>query len=488
MVKHDSFFARPVRMNLFSQLHYALILWLLFSPTWAAEKTSIAAVIEGEPQPITLLNAGAGVGKIMAVGSNEAYQHWLTVCLDVPGGEKLKSACANDLRALDPPPSVLVSGFRVARADLPHSDNPWLVSIGQRIPAVVARTVLQTVRKLHAGPLVVRGWNESEEKLISITFLPNTSEPVMDAGTLDRLCAPSDDKQFRALLTTRPSDKVVLPLPEITDLRAAQIIDLNLCSADGQQPTETTALQTTGGTWTAAGLFFPGHHVIRFPAKFPTTQIEAPAPTAAYRAAIRLPDDNTRSITVTLVLFQISNAPGQDNLFNLGQRSRWFSAQTNKKGELLIGLENRWAIFPAETKEFKPMTLALGQWHTLSVGVNNNGQLLRAMLNGQASNNIYHPDLRADVRPRRIDETGQNILSFVDPGTARHFHGFIQRVIVHAGLVSVEALSELHRLLPTHQLALPAQELLDQALTGDANAHLNSDEPQRPKPENVNDF
>jgi hypothetical protein len=220
--------------------------------------------------------------------------------------------------------------------------------------------------------------------------------------------------------------------------------------------------------------------------------IDAPIPTASYSAEVSLPDDLGRSLTVTLVLFQASNEPERDNLFTLGRRSRWLSAQTGKAEAIFVGLENRWTLFPAlfprPVELQRPMTLALGQWHTVTIGVNDGRQNLRVMVDGQAAADILRPEIKGAVIPQRLNEAGNNILSFVDPGTPRHFHGFIQRIMVHRGLLSVAAMSDLHRSLPTKDLAPPPRALLLQALTGDDLSDQDSDEPKQPKPEDVNDF
>lgn len=468
-------------------MRFMLILFLSFNLSWSVEKPPVDAVVEGEPQPITLLNAGTNIWKILAVGNDATYRSWLSVCLDLPDGETLRSACVADLRLLNPVPSVLVSGFRVARAELPKANDPWMLAFGAEVPVAVARSVLLTVRRLHAGPLAVRGWNDSD-KIISVSRLPDDGGNPTDVETLERLCGPLNDGAFRTLAGARPSNKIVFPSPEITDRQASVLVDLNLCSLDGHQPAATSALKTSGGTWTPAGLFLPGHRLLRFPPKYPTKQIEAPIPTAAYFADIHLPDDNARSATVTLVMFQASNEPERDNLFSLGRRSRWMSAQTGKKGELVVGLENRWALFSPQTLAKNPMTLPHGQWHTVTVGMSDGGLVIRVMVDGQAASDVFRPDIKGDVTPRRIDEVGNKILSFVDPGTPRHFHGFIQRVIIHRGLLSVDAMDELHHSLLTKDLAPPPSQLLLMPITGTVLSDPETDELKKPKPENANDF
>jgi hypothetical protein len=134
------------------------------------------------------------------------------------------------------------------------------------------------------------------------------------------------------------------------------------------------------------------------------------------------------------------------------------------------------------------MSLALGQWHTVTVGVNDGGLVIRVMVDGQAGIDVCRPEIKGDVAPRRIDEFGHHVLSFVDPGTPRHFHGFIQRVIIHRGLLSVDAMTELHRALPTKDLAIPPNNLLLMPLTGTVLSDPETDERKKPKPENANDF
>ena len=451
----------------------------------------VVGVVEGEPQRITRVNAGRNVWKIMAVGDEVTYRHWLSVCLDLPAGEALRSACVAELRSLKPLPSVLVSGFHVARAELPAASDPWMLAIGEEVPVPIARSVLVAVRKIHQGPLSVRGWNDSGA-IISVSPLPAVNEKPTDVAVLDRLCGSLSEADFRRLVGVRPSDKEIMPSPEVSPVQASILVNLDLRSDSGKQPESTSALKTTGGTWTPSGLFLPGHRLRRFPQKYPVRIIDAPVPTASYNADIYLPDDLGRSLTVTLVFYQASNELERDNLFSIGRRSRWLSAQTGKEDVLFVGLENRWALFPAlfptPTEPQKPMTLALGQWHTVTVGVNDGRQSIRMMVDGQAAKDIIRPEIKGAAIPRRIDEAGNNVLSFVDPGTSRHFHGFIQRVIIHRGLLSVAAMSDVHRSLPTKDLVAPPRALLLQALTGDDLSDQDSDEPKQPKPEDVNDF
>lgn len=471
------------------------IIALTVTLSLAVEKELIGGVKEGDPQPHTRLNAGKSLWKIMADGDDATYRHWLSVCLDLPAGEALRSACVAELRTLKPLPSILVSGFRVARAELPGANDPWMLAIGAEVPVSIARAVLVAVREVHTGPLAVRGWCDSNS-LISVSPLPIEGEKISDDTVLDRLCDPLSDAEFRKIAGTRPAEKTPLPPTEVSALRAATLVDIDLRSKNSKQPESTTALKTTGGTWTPSGLFLPGHRLRRFPQKYPVKAINAPIPTASYSADIHLPDDIGRSLTVTLVLYQASNEPERDNLFNIGRRSRWLSAQTGKAEAIFVGLENRWALFPAlfpalsPTPEEppKPMTLNLGQWHTVTVGVNDGWHSVRVMVDGQAANDHVRHELTDEAIPRRIDETGNNIFSFVDPGTQRHFHGFIQRVLIHRGLLSVAAMSDVHRSLPIKDLTPPPRELVLQALTGEDASDQDSDVPKQPKPEDVNDF
>ena len=472
-----------------------VIISLTVTMTLAVVIEPVNGVKEGEPQRVTRVNAGKNVWKIMAIGDQATYRHWLSICLDLPAGEALRSACVAELRSLKPLPSVLVSGFHVARTELPGADDPWMLAIGAEVPIPVARSVLVAVRKIHSGPLAVRGWNNSE-KIISVSPLPIDDVRLTNTAALDGLCGPLSDADFRRLVIPRLSEIETTPPAEVSDLLGNTVVDLDLRSENGKQRESTSALTTTGGTWTPSGLFLPGHRLLRFPQRYPVRILDAPIPTASYSAEVRLPDDIGRSLTVTLVLFQASNEPERDNLFSLGRRSRWLSAQTGKAEVLMVGLENRWVLFPAlfpalfptSAELQKPMTLALGQWHTVTIGVNDGRQNLRIMVDGQAAADIQRPEIKGAVIPQRIDEAGNNVLTFVDPGAPRHFHGFIQRIMVHRGLLSVAAMSDVHRSLPTKDLASPPRALLLQALTGDVVSDQDSDEPKQPKPEDLNDF
>ncbi len=482
------FYARGMWLR---SLRVMVIIALTVTLSLAAVKEPIIGVKEGEPERITRVNAGKGVWKIMAMGDDATYRHWLSICLDLPAGEALRSACVAELRSLNPLPSVLVSGFHVAHAELPGADDPWMLAIGAEVPIPVARSVLVAVRKIHSGPLAVRGWNNSD-KIISVSPLPMDDQRLTNAAALGWLCGPLSDADFRSLLLPRLGEIETRPPAEVSDLPGNTVVDLDLRTENGKQPESISVLTTTGGTWTPSGLFLPGHRLLRFPQRYPVRIIDAPVPTASYSAEVSLPDDLGPSLTVTLVLFQASNEPERDNLFTLGRRSRWLSAQTGKAEAIFVGLENRWTLFPAlfprPVELQRPMTLALGQWHTVTIGVNDGRQNLRVMVDGQAAADILRPEIKGAVIPQRLNEAGNNILSFVDPGTPRHFHGFIQRIMVHRGLLSVAAMSNLHRSLPTKDLAPPPRALLLQALTGDDLSDQDSDEPKQPKPEDVNDF
>ena len=89
-----------LRRRWYRPMRAMLILSLTVTISSALVTKPVDGVVEGEPQRITRVNAGRNVWKIMAVGDDVTYRHWLSVCLDLPAGEALRSACVAELRRL----------------------------------------------------------------------------------------------------------------------------------------------------------------------------------------------------------------------------------------------------------------------------------------------------------------------------------------------------------------------------------------------------
>ncbi|GDY12110.1 hypothetical protein LBMAG53_09880 [Planctomycetota bacterium] len=402
-------------------------------------------VIEGDLHQDTALNIGTGHIDDFRSAAGPRVPVWVTICLDLDGGEALRQACVAGLRAADPRPAALVTGFRVAAADIPRPDEPWLIGIGRTVPLAVIQTVLAAVRTQHHGPLVLRDGND-ESGIISVSPCGERfrGQPPVAGMVLDQLLAMSDADQAHALIAAvnQAFDQGSTPSEP-----PALLVDLT-CGADGASGSGAAGLQVEGGTWTADGLYLPARAVVR--PKLNPDPILPPSP--PYRVSLSLPALGKRRLTVTLLVCLASAGRGQDNLFCIGRRSRWFSAQVGPGGVPEIGLDNRWYLMPAS----ECAVIDARKWHALTVGCDVRSGVVRVMVDDGPGQDLRRKDSNEHrIPPRQLDGPDELELQFCDPGTTRHLHGMVRRIIVHSGLLNEPTIAALHRALAPTSLPAP---------------------------------
>jgi hypothetical protein len=444
----------------------------------------VEQVVEGDAHHRSELNVGRYIGMVQLADADDVFRTWLTVCLDLEKGDALRAACVAELRTLTPQPSVLVSGFHVAGAMVPANDGPWMFAVGERVPVAIARSLLRVVRTFHSGPLVLRGWND-EDSIISIGPVPEGASPPVDEATFARLNNALTDDAFRAALGTRLAEKSsTVPTASSPKIAITTLVDFDLRSNDGKSPIAATILHHDGVLWTPEGLFLPGKIHFRYPPKVRPQDELAPAPNRPYQAEIVLPDMSDRNITITMLICQASNGLGQDNLFTLGHLSRWLSAQVNGTGELLVGLDNRWQMLAAQDENKKALTLNVHTWHAVTIGSGDDGQVIRMVVDGHPAKDVTPTTGKEGRPPRRINEPGESLFSFVDPGNPRHFHGLVRRLIVHHGLLDHSAIATLHSEMKPSDIPAPTIAAFALPLTGTPPV----EKPLVTIPEGANDF
>jgi hypothetical protein len=242
----------------------------------------------------------------------------------------------------------------------------------------------------------------------------------------------------------------------VASLAGGEVLaDLDLTT--GTAPSGSNLI-ASGVTWTADGLFLPAAIIARIPRAYPLQGVDFPAPRAPYRADLALPGlMSGRSVTVSMVVCLAAGGGDQDNLFSIGRRSRWLSAQVGKDGRVIAGLDNRWRLLAAAGTS----PVADRHWHAVSVALGED-RSVRIAVDGEVV------DLRSGVdtaqTPPRTFDGDEPILSFADPGSARHLHGLVRRVIVQRGQLDGDALLALHRRLNVAALPDPQAAVYLQAL------------------------
>lgn len=248
------------------------------------------------------------------------------------------------------------------------------------------------------------------------------------------------------------------------------LVDLDL--ARGVPPAGGD-LRSTGVTWTPDGLFLPAAVIARIPRSYPLQGVDFPAPTAPYRADVDLPALAGRSVTVTMVVCVAAGGGDQDNLFSLGRRSRWLSAQVGKDGRVVAGLDNRWCLLAAEGTP----PVADRRWHVVSAALGED-RGVRIAVDGEIVE--LRPGVDTAKTPPRPVDGDEPVLSFVDPGSARHLHGLVRRVIVQRGQLDREELTALHRRLDAAVLPAPQSPVYLQALRSGPSPPPEAVEPAMP--------
>lgn len=251
------------------------------------------------------------------------------------------------------------------------------------------------------------------------------------------------------------------------------LADLALNSPDGSAPSTASALTWTGATWTADGLFLPAAVITRIPRAYPVDGLVFPPPQAPYRADLLLPDLNGRCVTITLIACLATSEGDQDNLFSIGRRSRWLSAQVGVDGRIVVGLDNRWQMLTTTGTTALP-AVTDRRWHVCSVALGEDRSVLLAVDGVVAE---LHPARDQARFPPRLVADDQAVLSLADPGSARHLHGLLRRLIVHRGQLDRAALIALHRRLIPAPLPPPQAAIFLNALKAGPAASEDPIEP-----------
>lgn len=257
----------------------------------------------------------------------------------------------------------------------------------------------------------------------------------------------------------------------------AQLVDLDLTAADGRPPAgaKTLVCSGTGVAWTADGLFLPAAAISRVPREYPMHEQRLPMPRPPYRAELTLPPGTGAPLTVTLVVALATTDGDQDNLFSIGRRSRWLAGQVDARGAVVAGLDNRWVVLPAAGLP----TVSDRRWHVISIGVDA-AHAVRIGVDA-AVRDLTPPRDPSRFPPQALPDDPP-VLSFADPGSARHLHGLVRRIVVHRGLLAADAIAALHHLLASG-LAAPVAPLF--AGAGRPPPPVETD---APGPVNANDF
>lgn len=224
---------------------------------------------------------------------------------------------------------------------------------------------------------------------------------------------------------------------------AVRLVDLDLAD-----PADAKALVCERVNWTADGLFLPAAAIPRVPREFPIHVDRIATPQAPYIADLRLPEGSGRVVTVTLVACLASTGGDQGNLFSLGRRSRWLSGHVDAIGRVVAGLDNRWVLLPADGVP----RVDDRRWHAISIGVDGS-RWVRIAVDGSVAEPRWARDPN-NFPPRELPDD-QAVLSFADPGSARHLHGLVRRIVIHRGLLTAVELGDLHRRLAPAALAVP---------------------------------
>ena len=128
-----------------------------------------------------------------------------------------------------------------------------------------------------------------------------------------------------------------------------------------------------------------------------------------------------------------------------------------------------------------PVRVTAQHWHALTVAVD--GRQLRAVVDGRPAKDAQAPDDGQRIGPRAGAAAGAGVLSFVDPGTTRHLHGLLARVVVQRGMLDADAILALQRRLAVETMPPPTTPLAAQGVQG-----TMLPDPDQSKPDNVNDF
>lgn len=267
-----------------------------------------------------------------------------------------------------------------------------------------------------------------------------------------------------------------MPLPILCCLLLAVAMAANeapLADLDLTTGSAPAGFVCSGATWTADGLFLPAAVIARVPRTYPLQGTDFAAARAPYRADLALPGLRTRSVTVTMQLCLVAPSGDQDNLFSIGRRSRWLSAQVGSDGRVIVGLDNRWRLLTADSTR----VLADRRWHALSIALGDD-RGVRIMVDGEAVD--LRPGVDTARTPPRAFADDEPVLSLADPGSARHLHGLVRRLTVHRGQLDRDALAALHRRLAATALPAPQAPVFLQALRSGPAALPEAGEPVLP--------
>lgn len=243
-------------------------------------------------------------------------------------------------------------------------------------------------------------------------------------------------------------------LLSVSMLAGEALADLDLSTSAASNGRGLTAI---GVTWTTDGLFLPAAMVARVPRTYPPDGTDFPAAKAPYRVDLALPGLRDRSVTVTMLLCLASATGDQDNLFSIGRRSRWFSGQVGTDGRIIAGLDNRWRLLVAD----RSRPIADRRWHALSLALGDD-RSVRVSVDGEMVE--LRPGVDTGQTPPRAMPEDEPVLSLADPGSARHVHGLVRRLIVHRGQLDRDAMAVLHRQLAPASLPQPQAPVFLQAL------------------------
>ena len=444
-------------------MRWLLIVLLTPLGLLAVEELSVETpenVVQGALDPVFNLRLGIYREPIFrCTGSPRDFRLWLSLSLPKSVNEQLEPACVSALRALHHAQAILVSSTAATAITRPNSEAGGLLSIGDKVPEAMLLALLNVVHQRLPGRIALV-LNRRDPGIISVTPLIPAQGQTVSAETWERLRRlKSDGVGVLALLEPYRAEKITVP--RIDDGAPLQL-DLDFRAAAKEVPAGVAGGRWQGGLWTADGLFLRGRQLARLPHEFPGIE-ELAVPEPPYQAEITIPgiSGGTRAVSITMLVCLAGCQLGQDNLFTFGKRSRWLSAQVDKQGRVRVGLDNRWRLVPQLGTAFLDLPPLLPRaWHVLTVAVGANAGRVMVAIDGHCSDELIpesNPGGEYPRTPQRVDGPAEDLLTLVDPGSTRHLHGMVRRIIVQRGWLPPEATRKLHATLAPATLPLPSQ-------------------------------
>ncbi len=441
-------------------MRWLLIVLLTPLGLLAVEEFDVEAtdnVVQGPLDPVFNLRLGIYPQSIFrCTGSPQDFRLWLGLSLPQPAINQLQPGCVAALRALHHAQAILVSASVPTAAALQNSEAGGLLTIGSQVPEAMMLALLNVVHQRLPGRIALV-LSRRDPGIISVTPLIPQQEQTVTGDTWERLRRiPDNGAGILALLDGYRQGEI--KLASVDDGGPLQL-DLDFRAEGHVAPVGVAAGRWQGGQWSADGWFVRGRQLAPLSHEAPEV---LPIPQPPYQAEIAVPgiSSGARAVTITMLVCLASCELGQDNLFTFGKRSRWLSAQVDTQGRLRVGFDNRWRLVPQVGAAFADLPpLTLRTWHVLTVAVGAHASRVMIAIDGKCSGELIpegNPGGEYPRTPQRVDGPAEDLLTLVDPGSTRHLHGMVRRIIVQRGWLAAEATRQLHTMLAPAALALPS--------------------------------